>query len=288
MLILLAGSGRAVSLALLADWRKGGLLPAFASQGRGRGRSYFWREADIISHAQAAFDFLQTGMGRDGVLLGLFLAGFASPLPQVRRAWQHRDRMRASARALRFKDRDGGEGHSHPATAPIALSKASNWFLDGIQEIGENLSNGDRATMAAAKVFDCAMTRLLASYGQARAKSKRSAWAQIQIVALSLEGSDLVKSARDDQLCRAQACLGALAPLLLECSQGLVPAATRGSLSLPLWLAHILGPSIFSFVLLQIRMGHGDLLERFLENGGRPDRRTSFPPILAEPHPIRA
>jgi hypothetical protein len=284
LLGLLAASGRTVPLAALAHWRRDGLLPPFASQGQGRGRTYYWREPDILPHAQAAFDLLQTGIGRDAVLLGLFFTGFVSPLPQIRRAWQHRERMQASATAFRFKDVDGC-GELPETGAESFASQHSGWLLDSIHEVGKGLPEPDPVTAIAAKTFDRVMARLRSPR---RSKGGAgSAWAQMKVLARSLEGSGLVKSARDDQLYKAQAYLRALAPLLLDASDDLDLAAVRGGLSAPLWLAQIIGPHLFTFLLLQIRMGHGDALEERLAASGRLDRRMVFPPAQTEAYPLR-
>jgi len=95
---MLAG-GRKAGLAELRAWRKAGLLPALASHGTGAGRSYYWREPDILAQTERVHDSLQRHGRIDEALITVWLAGFDVPLERVRRAWANRAKMRDRSRA---------------------------------------------------------------------------------------------------------------------------------------------------------------------------------------------
>jgi hypothetical protein len=92
----LQGSGRQAGLRDLVAWRKIGLLPHLASQGIGAGRSYYWREAEIVKQAEAVYDALNRYGRPDAALIAVWLGGFTVPLVRVRRAWLGRSRVRRS------------------------------------------------------------------------------------------------------------------------------------------------------------------------------------------------
>jgi hypothetical protein len=96
LLKALTESGRSASLATFADWRKEGLLPPFASQGRGpgKGKSYFWREENVGARAFFIHDLIRRHGRTDKVILILWLSGFDVSLIKFRRAWLHRVRTR--------------------------------------------------------------------------------------------------------------------------------------------------------------------------------------------------
>jgi hypothetical protein len=110
LLEALQAGGRKAGLAELRSWRKAGLLPPLASHGTGAGRSYYWREPDILAQAEHVHDALQ-GHGRiDEALIAVWLAGFDIPLERVRRAWLNRAKMRSRRTA---------RGPAHPIGAPL-------------------------------------------------------------------------------------------------------------------------------------------------------------------------
>ena len=96
LLLALTDSGRSVSLAMLSDWRKEGLLPPFASSGRGQSKdkSYFWRETDIGVRARLTYDLVRQYGRIDSVILILWFTGFNVSVPKFRRAWLHKARSR--------------------------------------------------------------------------------------------------------------------------------------------------------------------------------------------------
>jgi len=93
LLCALLASGRKAGLAELRAWRKAGLLPPLASHGTGAGRSYYWREPDIVAQAERVHDALQRHGRIDEALITVWLAGFDVPLERVRRAWLNRAKM---------------------------------------------------------------------------------------------------------------------------------------------------------------------------------------------------
>ena len=96
LLKALIENGRSVSLATFADWRKEGLLPQFATTGlgQGKGKSYFWREENVVTRAFFVHDLIQRYGRTDKVILILWLSGFDVSLIKFRRAWLHRARTR--------------------------------------------------------------------------------------------------------------------------------------------------------------------------------------------------
>src|ERR1700760_943882 len=112
LLLALETSGRPVTLTELVRWRKDGLLPPLAAHGlgKGRGRTYYWREPDIFPQARTAFDLLAKYGRTDAVTRMLWLSGFAVPLPRLRRAWLHQLRTTATPRA---------RSSSHPKRSKI-------------------------------------------------------------------------------------------------------------------------------------------------------------------------
>lgn len=100
LVLALAAGGRKIALADLTVWRQDGLLPPLASSGIHNGRSYYWREPDILDQAQAAFDELHRHGRTDAAMIALWLGGFEVPLPRLRRAWMHAHKL-ANAATIR-------------------------------------------------------------------------------------------------------------------------------------------------------------------------------------------
>src|SRR5665213_3073293 len=92
----LAATGRAVSLEELSAWRKDGLLPPMSSTGlgTGKGKSYYWGEENILARGKAVYHAMHRHGRADQPLVILFLSGFSVALPQLRRAWLHRAKLR--------------------------------------------------------------------------------------------------------------------------------------------------------------------------------------------------
>jgi len=264
----MATTGRPVTLADLANWRKDGLLPPLASHGLGpgKGKSYYWREENILTHACAAFDLLGKYGRPDTVTWMLWLCGFCVPLPQLRRAWAHRCKSR---RPMPLR----------PAADPVP-ALAPDDFLDGFEtagglpcfllnvvlKLGASLApdrDGEAAEMVAL------LRRLLARVmrpnhadGLGDAGLARQLWQLIRIVGSVLETSELVAETKDTDLQEAQRHLCAAARLLQECS--IMDARDDAHAPALLWppqLAEQLGPPLFVLILVLLRSGHRGLLE---------------------------
>lgn len=73
----------------LTDWRSKGLLPALESQGRGKGRgkTYFWNDPEILVRAQLLHHAFQHGATAEIATLSLVHAGFYVEPKIARRTW---------------------------------------------------------------------------------------------------------------------------------------------------------------------------------------------------------
>jgi hypothetical protein len=96
LLLALLQSGRSVTLRDLIGWRRGGLLPPLASHGTGAGRAYYWPDPSVRQQAELVYDGLMRRGRSDSVLILVWLAGFAVPLPPLRRALLNRGRKNRS------------------------------------------------------------------------------------------------------------------------------------------------------------------------------------------------
>jgi hypothetical protein len=127
--IALGSTGRQVGLCELGAWRRAGLLPPFASCGTGAGRSYYWREPDILDRAEAVYDALSVCARIDSALIAIWLAGFDVPLERLRRALLHRVRIQAATGAA-----DGPSSNprlaGHGALIELAQPAGSHTLLE--------------------------------------------------------------------------------------------------------------------------------------------------------------
>ena len=120
LVLALAAGGRHVALSRLVNWRKEGLLPPLASSGVGNGRSYYWREPNILAQAELVHDCLARHGRSDATIITLWLKGFWIPLPQLRRAWQNRARLRKELASKR----DLGSRRLARGQSSLALEKS--------------------------------------------------------------------------------------------------------------------------------------------------------------------
>lgn len=83
----LAKTGRHVEPRTLTDWRRRGLLPKLSErgQGHGRGKAYFWTDADILDRVALVADL--PSWETDRTILALWFCGFEVSPEQMREAW---------------------------------------------------------------------------------------------------------------------------------------------------------------------------------------------------------
>ena len=83
----LAKTGRHVEARTLTDWRSRGLLPKLAERGRGhgKGKGYFWTDADILDRVALVADL--PSWETDRTILALWFCGFEVSTEQMREAW---------------------------------------------------------------------------------------------------------------------------------------------------------------------------------------------------------
>lgn len=83
----LAKTGRHVEPRTLTDWRTRGLLPKLTErgQGQGRGKAYFWTDADILDRVALIADL--PSWATDRTILALWSCGFKVSAEQVKKAW---------------------------------------------------------------------------------------------------------------------------------------------------------------------------------------------------------
>lgn len=252
LVFALAEGGRAISLATLAGWRKQGLLPALASHGSGAGRSYYWREPDILAQACAAFDLLEQHCRNDMALRGLWLRGFSVPAVQLTRAWQQIGKLNRRWRpGIVLADKTPGP----------AINDTGAILAHATRLLGNTLAPDRRIAAIIAK----AAARLHGTGGAFDDMPGADLWALLQMSGLALETSVLMAEADDALLDDAQRYLRPAARLL-EASAG-------GGDAWNGWLAEHIGPPLALVILALLRSGQRgtlDTLAGCLEEADRP------------------
>ncbi len=267
--LALAATGRAASLEELSAWRKDGLLPPMASKGLGpsRGKSYYWREENILQQAQAACDAMRRHGRTDHALVTLFLSGFAVPSAQLRRAWQHRAKLRRppATRVGREKGRAGG----------LMDMGADSLLLQAALCIGAAVEiDDDRQRNAIMTLLHRALEKLgLARHGANDSTLADQLCHLLNIIGSVLDSSDLVREASDEDLRQAQRHLGIAMALLDDCDEPPEP------------VVEILGRQLFLFLLALHRSGQIQTLDRLMarlegiswQGFSRPARSLALP-----------
>lgn len=235
LILALAESGRTATLAGLVSWRSDGLLPPLASSGVGSGRSYYWREPNILEHAQTAHDALARHGRVDVALIGLWLNGFAVPLPRLRRAWLHGRKLR-KARPVRS---------SVPAVkGPVA--DLSQLLQQAALGAAGALMPDDKSAAALAL-----LERAAARLGLRKSPAARQSLHLALVTAGALAASDLVQSASDAMMIRAQRSVQAALDFLWE-------SGGEGSRSA---VAEMLGEPLFLYCLSLLCSGQEAVLD---------------------------
>lgn len=246
LVLALAAGGRIVSLDEIANWRKAGLLPPLASNGlgTGKGKTYYWRQENILQHAQATFDAMRSHGRADCAVVKLFLAGFCVPLPQLRRAWQNRVRTRKppvlQIAAVRSGVQSPGEVESLLMQAAICMGAAIN--LDDAIECGAMVG---------------LIEQLLPALGFTRPGiNDIDLAAQLShlllVIASVLDAGALVRDATDEELDEAQHYLGAVTGYMAGLAACPAPAIDR------------IQPLLFVMLLTLLRSGQTEILDRVM------------------------
>lgn len=270
----LAGTGRRLALCDLAGWRRDGLLPPLASYGlgTGKGKSYYWREPDILAHACAAFDLRQKYAKPDLVILRLWLLGYSVPLPQLRRAWNRRgkdhERRRFSIPLAAAAD---AELHDTPAL-----------LLHAALLMNDSLTDADhRDDLLVVKIIALALARLTRvnrhDHDAARAEQL---WRLVQTLTKLLEASDLIADSSDEELRAAQSYLRIAARLVQACASDLSSDLLAGGAEpWSIWLAERMGSPLFLLILVELRSGRRARLDALRGSIETWDRRNPLPPV---------
>ena len=279
----LSASGRTVSLATLAGWRKEGLLPPLASHGlgTGKGKSYYWREPDIVGHAYATYDLLRKYGRPETALWMLWLSGYSVPLRQFRRVWAHRGRVRAlwsSQPAVRSRP-------DQEAAAKLELASlqgqggTTHILFQALLAFADALTPDDGDSTEVVRVIGAALTWVSKINAIPTPQDDRAAeklWLAVRVMAATLESSDLVAIASDAELRQAQHYLQLVGDLLQRCSDR-YPERLREVW--PTWLADRMAGPIFLLILVLLRSGHKVMLDEIAAKLEKPNRRAIRPPV---------
>jgi hypothetical protein len=243
----LTAAGRPVSLEELSAWRKDGLLPPMSSTGlgTGKGKSYYWGEENILARGKTVYDAMHRHGRADQTLVTLFLSGFNVPLPQLRRAWLHRVKLR-KAPVVRIVRKEYDIG------TPMDLD-ADNLLLQAALCAGAALVIDAPEPSSMTALLNRAFSKLgLTRHGANDSGLADQLWHLLGIIGSVLDTSDLIREARDDELRTAQHHLGTAMALLGGCSD----ASDM--------LGEILAPQLFLFFLTLLRSGRADTLDRIM------------------------
>lgn len=253
----LAATGRSVSLDELTAWRKDGLLPPMANTGlgTGKGKSYYWRESNILEQAQMVCDAMRSHGRKDQALVALFLSGFSVPLPQLRRAWLHRARLRKPPAVQMV--------HEKPDPFALLDSGADALLLQAALCAGTALHTGDATSPG---VMEAVLVRAISKTGMVQHGANDTGLTGqlahlLLIIGSVLDQSNLIREAADQEILDAQRYLTTVANYLSDCGDvaGLMAGAA--------------GPLFFILLLTLLHSGQTKLLHRvmaFLGGTGRP------------------
>jgi hypothetical protein len=240
----LALSNRHVTLAMLASWRRRGLLPAFDREGAPGGQRFFWKDAAVIERAKYVFDALSQECPFGEIYIGLWIAGFDVPIHIFRRSWrswlrtQNRWKLNRSAQppAKTFPT----EG-STVETSPLQLLAKSLITVDGFASFETALNSMTRALFGNSDPFRPETLMLIRS------------------LTLALESSDLLESTSDQALQRAQRYLANILAAF-KCSIALGEGERALPAVWPVSLSIQIGSPLLWMILSLIYSGHEERL----------------------------
>lgn len=262
--LALEEGGRKVTLGELSAWRKDGLLPPLASSGVGNGRTYYWREPNILAHARAAHDALKKYGRVDMTIVTLWLQGFRVPLTQLRRAWAYRSQQR---KPLRVKPRTQGR---HLAEVRGYTAGLPGLLVHTMVNMGAAVDCGENPQQVIAL-----LERALVKLGYAGASDKNGMashlWQALTVIAWALEGGDLIREASDEELWKAQRYLRLAMGVLDDCGRSEDQPE----------IAQTLAPNLFLLLLTQLRSGREALLDALATRLTASERREIPTPLYA-------
>lgn len=258
----LAATGRTVSLDELTAWRKDGLLPPLANTGlgTGKGKSYYWRENNILEQAQMACDAMRSHGRKDQALVVLFLSGFSVPLVQLRRAWLHQARLRKPP-AVQM-------AHEKPDVFALLDTGTDALLLQTVLCAGAALQSSDATEPSTVElILARAMAKMgLAQHGVNDTGRTGQLGHLLLIIGAVLDQSNLIGEAADQELLEAQRYLTTAATLLSDCGDvtGLMAGAA--------------GPLLFILLLTLLHSGQAKLLHRAIAFLGGADLPVFYRP----------
>jgi hypothetical protein len=264
----LAASGRSMSLAMLSDWRKEGLLPPFASSGRGqgKGKSYFWRETDIGLRARLAYDLVQQYGRNDSVILILWLSGFSVSVPQFRRAWLHKVRSRkpwlskSPTQTLVRKDVQFDYSAKRGASKRRIEITPNSGLLTAILAVCDILvpDRGDSEIIILNNVTGQVWKRIAGKRARSGPDVGRLRSVLVRVVCSVVESSNLISVATEGEMLEAQHYLILAALFVQSCkvdgTKSVVFTGREGFWS-PEY-AEVVGMPLFLFIVMLIRSGY--------------------------------
>ena len=254
----LAAGGRTVRVTDLINWRKNGLLPPLVSRGVGiaRGKTYGWTEADILPRAELVSDAVRQYRRNDMALLLLFLSGYSVPLPQLRRAWTFRCKLRKP-----------------PTIRPMPVAVTPHGFQDGSPLLEAALAIAAAIQTDHHLLMIPLLERAMVKLGYTRWGRNGQMCRVMMAMEVALDASDLIRTARDEEIREAQHYLTLALKFLRDCAG----QKERDGLTA------IFGPSVFVFILAFLRSGQCGLFERVAAQIEEADR-----PVRASPaHAVR-
>lgn len=263
LITALAANGRNLTLKEIGLWRRNGLLPPMSSHGhgQGKGRTHCWHDAGVIRQAEITHDMLARHCRVDAAILILWLSGSPVSLPQLRRAWLCRHRMRRPVAIC--------AGNSNPRHAiPDLEDGLSNWLLQMMLALGDSVQPEEIAHHAMAVVLSRALQKLgligrATNHGHAD-----QVWKLVSLMAVSLESSDLLRKASDEEMLDARSHLRAAIRVLQECADQ------------PDMVMEQFGPTLFLLILALIHSGQSHLLQA-LQAERHAGRQADRPPAHA-------
>ena len=242
-------------------------MPPFASQGGDKGRSYFWREGNIINRAFFVYDVLEDHSRTDTIWI-LWLSGFDVCLQTLRRVWLHRARNR-NARALRPALLANSAASRHErVSASQALkrdgSAVSLLLNTALVMCGAVMPGGGSDLRALEKVTDRVLDKTGCSF-RLNSMANEELHARLLVLLSSIwsivETSDIIISASDANMRDAQGYLRVVGRFLLaygindSCYEALAPE--------PVWSASFaegVGAPLCLVILALLRSGNGQTL----------------------------
>lgn len=234
-----------LSLDELTIWRKEGLLPPMANTGlgTGRGKSYYWREENILAQAKIVYDAMRRHGRAEQTLVTLFLSGFRVSLPQLRRAWLHRVKLR--------KPLTVRKGQKNRGTGTVTTPGADHLLLQAALWVGAAVETEDASQRnAVMTLLERALSKLgLARHGANEPGLADQIWHLLIVITSVLDTSDLIREAGDDELRSAQRYLGMTLEFLRSCGDT------------PDTVLETLGARLFQFILLLLRSGQIEVLD---------------------------